>query len=235
MPGVPPILALASDPLRWTLLTELSRSDRSVEELVAAAARPQNLVSYHLGLLNRGGIVEKRRSSGDGRIVYYMLDGSRIAEMLDEVASALHPAFADEAVQQSPSLSVLFLCTENSARSQMAEALWRRRFGPTVDVWSAGTRPTTVHPGAIAEMESRGISMSGAHSKSVSSIPVSSFDVVVTVCDRVREDLPAELGARAAEHRHWSLPDPAQPGLVEAEAFRRAADELERRVAHLTF
>jgi thioredoxin type arsenate reductase len=128
---------------------------------------------------------------------------------------------------------VLFLCTGNSARSQMAEAWLRHLSGGQVEVSSAGTEPKGLHPLAVQVMAERGIDLTGQRSKPVSEFQGQRFDWVVTVCDRARESCPVFPGARTL---HWDLPDPAEVhGAQEAvlEAFRRARDELERRVGDL--
>src|SRR5215216_7452238 len=116
----PPFLRLAGHPLRWRLLSELARSDRRVGELCDLAGRRQNLVSYHLRRLRDGGLVSARRSLADGRDTYYVLDLDGCGERLRGAAAALHPglASAPEATEAATA-RVLFLCTGNSARSQM--------------------------------------------------------------------------------------------------------------------
>src|SRR2546423_8256920 len=91
MATAPAFLPLAGHPLRWGLVTELARSDRSVRELTAAVGEQQNLVSYHLGKLRTGGLVSVRRSSADRRDAYYTIDLARCGELLTQAGAALHP------------------------------------------------------------------------------------------------------------------------------------------------
>ena len=126
---------------------------------------------------------------------------------------------------------VLFLCTHNSARSQMAEAFLRDLCDGRFAVFSAGTRPTTVHPMAVVAMQEVGIDMSGQGSKDVAVYVQDSFDYLITVCDRAREECPIFPAAR--RQLHWSIPDPAEVDGDEATglaAFRRARDDLEARI-----
>src|SRR6059058_2864430 len=92
----PKILGLLGDPLRWHLVVELGRSDRRVGELVELVGKPQNLVSYHLGELRNAGIVSARRSSADGRDVYYRADLLRCRDLLGGAGRNLHPGLALE-------------------------------------------------------------------------------------------------------------------------------------------
>lgn len=129
---------------------------------------------------------------------------------------------------------VLFLCTHNSARSQMAEGLLRSLGGDRFDVHSAGTVASQLRPEAIAAMTELGIDISGQSSKDLAPFLGQSFDRVVTVCDEAKESCPIFPGARSTAH--WSIDDPAAVAGGDDErlaAFRRARDELRGRVAAL--
>jgi protein-tyrosine-phosphatase len=240
----PPFLRLAGHPVRWRLLSALAHSDRRVGELCELAGRRQSLVSYHLRRLREGGLVSLRRSAADGRDTYYVFDLARCGELLAGAGVALHPALAPSAPPSSSPPTrraggsaparVLFLCTGNSARSQMAEALCARSSGGTVEAVSAGSHPKPLHPNAVRVLRDRGIDISGWRSKHLSEFARDRFDHVVTLCDRVREICPELPGA--PETIHWSIPDPArEPGGDDETlpAFERTAAEIEARVGFL--
>jgi protein-tyrosine-phosphatase/DNA-binding transcriptional ArsR family regulator len=232
----PPFLRLAGHPLRWRLLSELARSDRRVGELCALAGRPQSLVSYHLRRLRDGGLVSLRRSAADGRDTYYVLDLTRCGELLAGAGAALHPGLAQSAPAEAgvAAARVLFLCTGNSARSQMAEALCDQLSDGVVSAVSAGSHPKPLHRNAVRVMRTRHLDLAGRRSKPLSEFAGSRFDHVISLCDRVREVCPEFPGA--PELIHWSIPDPArEPGDDDATlpAFERTAAELETRIGFL--
>ena len=217
----PRFLQLAGHPLRWRLLSELARSDLRVGELSALAGERQNLVSYHLRQLRDGGLVTARRSSADGRDSYYVLDLARCREALANAGVALHPGLGAEARTPAVTARVLFLCTGNSARSQMAEALCEHLSGGAIQAASAGSAPKPLHPGAVRVMRARGIDIAGRRSKHVDEFAEVRFDRVISLCDRVREVCPeAQV--------HWSVPEPG-----DDDAFEAVAVELETRIGFL--
>lgn len=236
----PDFVRLAAHPVRWELLSALADSDQRVRELVARVRQPQNLVSYHLRLLRDGGLVTAGRSSYDGRDSYYHLDLDRCADGLADTGSTLHPALRlDVAAPAVPGArsrprrpSVLFVCTGNSARSPLAEALLRHHAGDRVTVTSAGTRPKdALHPDAVRVLsELFDIDIAGRPTRDLAEIAGRRFDLVVTLCDKAREACP-ELPSQP-RLVHWSIADPAtDPSGYPA--FRRTATEIDTRVRHL--
>lgn len=220
-------MRMASHPVRWALLTELAGSDLRVRELAAAVDEPQNLISYHLGLLRSAGLVDARRSSFDGRDTYYRLNLTACAGAFREAAAALHPALASIPAAKPAARSVLFLCSGNSARSPMAEALLRRR--GHIRAASAGSHPKPhLHRDAIRIMRDRyGIDLGGRRPQPLTAVARRRFDCVITLCDRVRE-YAFDHGVTTT--MHWSLPDPSVAGYRE---FGRVAIELDERIDFL--
>lgn len=128
-------------------------------------------------------------------------------------------------------IRVLFLCTHNSARSQMAEGWLRALGGAAFEAHSAGTVATSVRPEAIAVMDEVGVDIRGQRSKRLDVYLDQPFDLVITVCDEANEACPVFPNAR--ERRHWSIDDPSRvegPEEARLAAFRRARDELRRRI-----
>lgn len=128
-------------------------------------------------------------------------------------------------------IRVLFVCTGNSARSQIAEAVLGRLGGADFEVYSAGTKPKGVNPNTVQILESAGFDWSGARSKSVDEFAGQSFDYVITVCDRARQTCPTFPGSQNT--LHWGLDDPAEVEGSDAEklaAFQRTYMEVNQRV-----
>ena len=126
---------------------------------------------------------------------------------------------------------ILVLCTGNSARSQMGEGLFRAEGGAGFEIFSAGTKPGSVRPEAIAVMREIGIDIAGQRSKSVEEFAGQAMDYVVTVCDHARDSCP--VFPAGTERIHWSFEDPAAvKGSEEARlaAFRRIRDQIRERV-----
>jgi protein-tyrosine-phosphatase/DNA-binding transcriptional ArsR family regulator len=233
--AMPDALQVLAHPHRWRLLRELARSDRRVGELTELLGEPQSLVSYHLRELRDAGLVSSRRSSFDGRDAYYRVDLARCGEVLHAAGTSLDPGLRLEVVEPLPPPprtdrpKVLFLCTGNSARSQMAEALLEHRSGRAVAARSAGSDPKPVDPSAVTVMARRGIDISANRSKHLRRFSRARFDQVITLCDKVREVCPEFPGAPPTAH--WSTPDPSADG--DEPAFERVAADLDLRVSSL--
>lgn len=232
-------LKLLAHQIRWQILLALSKSDHRVEELVQKIKEPPNLISYHLKQLRLQRIVTERRSSSDSRDIYYSLNMEQFQQFYFQAGQALHPALRQPAspptiegsIRSVTSVRVLFLCTYNSARSQMAEGLLRKLGGDQVEVFSAGSEPTSIHPLTVKVMSGLGIDLSEHRSKHLNEFIGQTFDYVITVCDRVREVCPIF----PADHEpiHWSIPDPAtvEGNLrTQERAFANTANELTSRI-----
>ncbi|MEU4478977.1 ArsR family transcriptional regulator [Micromonospora sp. NPDC023966] len=241
--AAPAFLRLAAHPLRWRLLTELAGTDLRVRELATLSGEPQNLVSYHLRLLRDGGLVTATRSSFDGRDSYYHLDLDRCAEGLAGAGAALHPALRPGSgtpppvrPRRSRRLAALFVCTGNSGRSPIAEALLRQHTAGHVEASSAGTRPAPrLHPDGVRVLRERyAIDLADQRPRHLDTLAGSRFDYVITLCDRAREACPEF--PQHPRRIHWSIPDPAAAGDSEQagyRAFTRTAADIDTRIRHL--
>lgn len=245
------LFQLVGHPLRWGLLSDLSRSDRTVRELTEHSGQSQNLVSYHLGKLRAAHLVTARQSSADRRDTYYSVDLDRLRHDLSTSGGTMHPGlrtmpeFRAAHPVHRPSRTatnrVLFLCTGNSARSQMAEALVRTRSAGVVEAHSAGSHPKGLHPNAVRAMAELGIDIGGHVPKHLDAFVDQRFDRVISLCDRVREVCP-EFPA-ASDTVHWSIADPAAQAALDhdndndldagIDVFRRTAAELDGRISFL--
>jgi protein-tyrosine-phosphatase len=230
----PIVLRMLAHPLRWQLVKELSPSDHRVQELVESVQQPYNLVSYHLKLLRMSGFVILRKSDADRRGFYYSLNWEKLQEEYQIAALSLYPGWVWKVIPQAPTHKiprrVLFLCTHNSARSQMAEGLLRHLGGTDYLVFSAGSEPREVHPDSVTVMHELGIDISAQRCKHITEFQGQSFDEIITVCDRVREVCPTYDFCKPTIH--WSIPDPVaiQDPTERRRAFVRTAGELERRI-----
>ena len=235
-------LGLLAHHIRWQILVALAQSDLRVQELVNLIQQPPNLISYHLKSLRRQGLVTERRSTADRRDIYYSLNIDQFHKMYFETGQALHPAVSHPVNQPQPQaktsasspVRVLFLCTHNSACSQMAEGLLRKLGGDQVEVFSAGSEPTSIHPLAIKVMSSLGIDLTQHRVKHLDKFAGQDFDYIVTVCDRVREVCP--VFPDDPEQIHWSFPDPAaiQGDLqTQEKGFQDIANQLTNRIKYL--
>jgi protein-tyrosine-phosphatase/DNA-binding transcriptional ArsR family regulator len=239
---VPAFLQLAAHPVRWQLLAMLSSGDYRVRELVTLVGESQNLISYHLRLLRDGGLVRAARSSFDGRDSYYHLELDRCAEMLAGTGGALHPALhppleldpTSRPFESKTPVAVLFVCSGNSARSAIAEALLRMHTNGRVDPISAGTRPKPgMHPNTVRVLRDEfGIDISDQQPRHLDTLVNRRFDFVITLCDKAREVCP-EFGGKT-RWIHWSIPDPAASGDADTyPSFQAAAVEIATRIRYL--
>jgi ArsR family transcriptional regulator, arsenate/arsenite/antimonite-responsive transcriptional repressor / arsenate reductase (thioredoxin) len=202
--------AALGEPARLAIVEELVVSDRAPKELGERLGIPSNLLAHHLVVLEDAGLIERTASAGDGRRKYVRLARRRAAGY--GVTGRVLPG------------EMLFVCTHNSARSQLAAALWTARTGRQAR--SAGTRPAArVHRGAIAAARRAGVSLKDATPMELDAVRAG--EQVVTVCDLVHEELDA-----AAAWWHWSIPDPVERG--DSATFDRVVAELEDRIASAT-
>lgn len=231
----PQLFSLLGNDMRWKLVSALVRGDFNVNELQQRVHGKQNLVSYHLGKLKKAKLVRETASIADGRETYYSLNMATLQRLFFSSGGSLHPALTpnpeDAAAERSEGLRVLFLCTHNSARSQMAEGLLRAKGGSHIEVFSAGTEPSDVHPLAIEAMDGLGIDIRSQQSKFMNGFLGEHFDYVITVCDRAKDSCPIFPGA--PEQIHWSFPDPSAVQGTKAnqlKAFEDVAQGLMQRI-----
>jgi ArsR family transcriptional regulator, arsenate/arsenite/antimonite-responsive transcriptional repressor / arsenate reductase (thioredoxin) len=198
--------AALGEPVRLAIVEDLAVSDRSPTELAARFSVPSNLLAHHLDVLEGVGLIERFMSAGDRRRRYVRLVRAPLGRL--GVATA------------RPAGQVVFVCSHNSARSQLAAALWTARTGGVAT--SAGTHPADrVHPEAVAAGSRAGLDLSRAKPRMFGA--AEHGELVVTVCDQAHEELDPEPG-----WWHWSLPDPVEDG--RATAFDDVIIELDDRI-----
>ena len=200
--------AALGDPSRLAIIDLLANADLASGELGARLGIPTNLIAHHLRVLEESGLVARRRSEGDGRRTYVTRTGA-----CNDLIGAGHLPRPRK---------VAFVCSHNSARSQLAESFWRTV--SDIPVVSAGTHPAgRVHPQAVAVGRRHGLDLSSARPRLPADV-LSGDELVIAVCDRAYEDLDSHP-------LHWSIPDPARPG--GADAFETAYDDISGRITRL--
>jgi ArsR family transcriptional regulator, arsenate/arsenite/antimonite-responsive transcriptional repressor / arsenate reductase (thioredoxin) len=202
--------AALGDATRVAIVDELTSSDRTSLELQHALDLPSNLLAYHLDVLEHAALITRCQSSGDRRRRYVCLRRDGLSDLLPQPSVTAQPAF--------------FVCTHNSARSQLAAALWRQLTSAAAS--SAGTHPAPhVNPGAVAAGRRAGLDIGDAHPRKLTDardLP----ELVVTVCDRAHEELDVEPA-----WLHWSVPDPVPLGT--SNAFDATVVDLRERIGAL--
>ncbi|MFC7788809.1 arsenate reductase/protein-tyrosine-phosphatase family protein [Microbacterium sp. MAHUQ-60] len=200
--------AALAEPVRLRIMDFLMQEDLSPTELGRRLGLTSNLLAHHLNVLEAEGLIRRDRSEGDRRRSYVRLDGR----------PPLEPG-PDRARTAS---RVVFVCTANSARSPLAQALWGA--ASSVPALSAGTHPADRVASAAVDVAARhGLDLTGAVPRLVDD-RITASDLIITVCDRAHEEYPVTA-------LHWSVPDPVRVGT--AAAFDAAFDELEKRVSRL--
>jgi ArsR family transcriptional regulator, arsenate/arsenite/antimonite-responsive transcriptional repressor / arsenate reductase (thioredoxin) len=201
--------AALADPARLQIIDTLGAGDTSPSELAPMLAMSSNLLAHHLHVLQRAGLITRRRSEGDRRRTYLQLIPGALESLNRPAARTAR--------------RVLFVCTANSARSHLAAALWRR--ASNLPAASAGTHPAAqIEPGALAAARRHHLPVRRLRPSHIGDVRQDG-DFVITVCDLAHE----ELGRQAAVH--WSVPDPVPAG--DPASFDAVLAELSHRVDRL--
>ena len=205
------IHAALGDPARLAIVDALSLGDASPGEIAGDLGMPTNLVAHHVKVLAEAGLLDRTRSEADRRRTYLRLRP-------DTLALLTPPQLPDTA-------RVVFVCTRNSARSQLAAALWAdRTHRPAA---SAGTHPAErVHPRAMRVARRHGLRLNPNGTAHISDV-VTDNDLVIAVCDNAHEDLTGTVRPRL----HWSVPDPVRADTDAA--FEAAYTDLAGRIDRL--
>jgi protein-tyrosine-phosphatase/DNA-binding transcriptional ArsR family regulator len=230
---------MLGDATRLAVVARLARSDERLIGLSTAIKQPPETVAAALADLQSAGLVASRASDVHPGEMYYYLDLEQMQKRYLTAGRLIHPALAqaitgvEEEMVQRAKPRVLFLCTHNSARSQMAEGLLRTSSHGTIEAFSAGSQPEEVHPLAIETMDGMNVDIRNQRSKHFDEFLGQHFDVVITVCDRARETCP--VFPEAKETIHWSIPDPAavEDEAEKRRAFHQAATILATRIRYL--
>ncbi len=209
------VYAALGEPARLAIVDRLVPGDASPGELGRELGIATNLLAHHLRVLQDAGVVRRVPSEADRRRGYVQL---RLEDpLIRSVVPSAPPLAGDR--------RVVFVCTRNSARSQLAAASWARI--SAVPVACAGTHPADrVHPGAVAAGRRHGLRLGRARTAHVDQI-LRPTDLIVAVCDSAHEELDPAL-----PRLHWSIPDPVRVGTDEA--FDAAYDQITRRIHTFT-
>jgi protein-tyrosine-phosphatase/DNA-binding transcriptional ArsR family regulator len=201
--------AALADPARLRIVDLLTLGDVSPGDLRSTLDMPSNLVAHHLRVLENESILVRRRSEADRRRSY--------VHLLPDALTGLVPGAAGSAHR------VVFVCTANSARSQLAAALWQR--ASAIPAASAGTHPADrVEPRAVEVAARHDLALTAATPRSLQQVLIGD-DFIITVCDNAHEEL-GDLGGL-----HWSVPDPVRVGTNDA--FDLAYEDLVQRIETL--
>lgn len=199
--------AALGDPARLAIVDELRDADRAPVELAGRLDIAGNLLAHHLDVLAEAGLVTRNRSSGDGRRRYVHLERDSLDELWRQPPRAPEP--------------VLFVCTANSARSQLAAVVWESMVDAPAA--SAGTHPAErIHAGATAAARRAGLRLDDRAPTALDDV-ADPPPLVITVCDRAHEELGSPDG-----WLHWSVPDPVVAGT--AAAFDDVVEEMRARI-----
>ena len=222
-----------ADPGRLAIVELLVVGDAAPGELGAMLQMPTNLIAHHLKTLEDVGLIVRDRSEGDRRRTYVRLTAAALSVGVGLVDGGLIGA-GGAGVAANKAERVVFVCTHNSARSQLAAAMWTHRSHlPAV---SAGTRPAPrVHPRAAKTARRHGLDPTSWRTAHLDQVAIGDHDVLIAVCDNAYEDLtasPADAQVPQGSRRlHWSIPDPA--AVDRDEAFEAVYTELTDRIDRL--
>ncbi|HEX6759158.1 MAG TPA: helix-turn-helix domain-containing protein [Propionibacteriaceae bacterium] len=211
------VFAALGDPIRLALVDRLVTGDASPGEVAADAGLGSNLLAHHLRVLEDAGVIRRVRSEGDRRRNYVQLRLDRPTVWAAAISGRIPNNLP-------PGPRVVFVCTANSARSQLAAASWNQR--SNIPATSAGTHPgPRIHPRAVAAAQRHGLRIERDGPERLDDV-LHDDDLIVAVCDNAHEEL-----GHALPRLHWSIPDPV-PIDTDA-AFERAYADINRRVHHL--
>ncbi len=200
--------AALGDPSRLAIVDLLAQQDLAPGQLGSRLDIATNLLAHHLRVLEEAGLIERRRSEGDGRRSYVVR-----TSVCNRMLGVGH-------VSRPPRIA--FVCSQNSARSQLAESYWRTV--SDIPVVSGGTHPADrVHPRAVMIGRRHGLDLAKGRPKLASEV-LKGDELIIAVCDRAYEEIDGRL-------LHWSIPDPAVA--ETAEAFQSAYDDIAGRITRL--